>query len=105
VIAVLKAGNVDYPGLNMYEEESDLFFEDLSGQVIQDDFFSRLLTFPNVIITGHQAFFTRNALEAIARTTLENITAFDRGDELKNEVTAQRAKNGWGLRWPQCQDL
>jgi D-lactate dehydrogenase len=92
VIAALKSGKIGYLGLDVYEEESDLFFEDLSGQVIQDDVFSRLLTFPNVIITGHQAFFTRNALEAIARVTMENITAFERGDELKNEVTADRLK-------------
>ena len=66
-------------GLDVYEEEADLFFEDLSNRVIQDDVFSRMLTFPNVIITGHQAFFTRNAMEAIARETLANVTAFERG--------------------------
>lgn len=91
VIAALKSGKIGYLGLDVYEEESDLFFEDLSGQVIQDDIFSRLLTFPNVIITGHQAFFTRNALEAIARVTMENITAFERGDELRRPAEAAQA--------------
>jgi D-lactate dehydrogenase len=65
----------------VYEEEGDLFFEDLSNRVIQDDVFSRMLTFPNVIITGHQAFFTKHAMEAIAADTLENITAFEQGRE------------------------
>jgi D-lactate dehydrogenase len=59
--------------LDVYEEEGDLFFEDLSNIVLQDDVFARLLVFPNVVITGHQAFFTRNALENIAQTTLANI--------------------------------
>lgn len=90
VIAALKSGHVGYLGLDVYEEESDLFFEDLSGQVIQDDVFSRLLTFPNVIITGHQAFFTRNAMEAIARVTIENMTMFEQGQPLANAVTAQQ---------------
>src|SRR5690606_2826797 len=58
VIAGLKSARIGYLGLDVYEEEDDLFFEDLSGQVIQDDTFVRLLTFPNVLITGHQAFFT-----------------------------------------------
>src|SRR5690606_8177129 len=74
VIDGLKSGKVGYLGLDVYEEEADLFFEDLSGRVIQDDVFARLLTFPNVIITGHQGFFTREALHNIAHTTLSNIT-------------------------------
>lgn len=73
VIRALKSEKVGYLGLDVYEEEGDLFFEDLSNKVIQDDAFMRLLTFPNVLITGHQAFFTRNALENIAATTLGNI--------------------------------
>lgn len=81
VIRALKSGRIGALGLDVYEEEADLFFEDLSNQVIQDDVFMRMLTFPNVIITGHQAFFTRNAMEAIARKTLENVTAFERGEE------------------------
>ncbi len=73
VIEGLKSGKIGYLGLDVYEEEGDLFFEDLSNIVLQDDVFARLLVFPNVVITGHQAFFTRNALENIAQTTLANI--------------------------------
>src|SRR5690606_13975282 len=68
----LKSGRIGALGLDVYEEEADLFFEDLSSSVIQDDVFARLLTFPNVLITGHQGFFTREALAAIAETTLAN---------------------------------
>jgi D-lactate dehydrogenase len=89
VIEALKEGTIGYVGLDVYEEEEDLFFEDLSGKVLQDDVFARLLTFPNVIITGHQAFFTQEALEEIARTTLENITAFETGQPMANVVTAE----------------
>ena len=70
----------------MYEEEEGVFFEDLSGQVIQDDVLARLMTFPNVIITSHQGFFTREALAAIATTTLSSVTAFSRGEQLVHEV-------------------
>ena len=80
VIPALKSGKLGYLGLDVYEEEADLFFEDLSGHIIQDDVFSRLLTFPNVLITGHQAFFTEEALRAIAQTTLQNVTAFATGE-------------------------
>lgn len=80
VINALKSSQVGYLGLDVYEEESDLFFEDHSSQLLQDDVFARLLTFPNVIITGHQAFFTREALTAIAETTLHNINSFARGE-------------------------
>jgi D-lactate dehydrogenase len=76
-IRALKSGKLGALGLDVYEEEADLFFEDLSNRVIQDDVFSRMLTFPNVIITGHQAFFTDAALTAIAAETLANITAFE----------------------------
>jgi D-lactate dehydrogenase len=92
VIEALKSGQVGYLGLDVYEEESDLFFEDLSGRVIQDDVFARLLTFPNVVITGHQAFFTRNALERIAEVTLTNISNFERGLSSPNEVTVELHK-------------
>lgn len=89
----LKSGKIGYLGLDVYEEEGDLFFEDLSGSVIQDDVFSRLLTFPNVVITGHQAFFTQTALENIADTTLLNISDFKNG-QLKeaNKVTVEMIK-------------
>jgi D-lactate dehydrogenase len=62
----------------VYEEEADLFFRDLSDEVLHDDLFARLLTFPNVVITGHQAFFTVEALRAIAETTLANLDSFER---------------------------
>ena len=88
VIGGLKTGRIGYLGLDVYEEEADLFFEDLSGTVLQDDVFARLLTFPNVVITGHQAFFTREALTTIARTTLDNLTALQRGEPCPNRVTA-----------------
>ena len=92
VIAGLKSEKISYMGLDVYEEEADIFFEDLSDRVIQDDVFARLLTFPNVIITGHQAFFTREALEGIAKTTLGNIAAFEQGRASGNEVTAERVR-------------
>jgi D-lactate dehydrogenase len=72
----LKSGRIGYLGLDVYEEESDLFFEDMSNQLISDDIFARLLTFPNVLITGHQAFFTTEAVTSIAETTIANITSF-----------------------------
>ncbi|MFW6058832.1 MAG: 2-hydroxyacid dehydrogenase [Phycisphaeraceae bacterium] len=90
VIDGLKAERIGTLGMDVYEEEADLFFEDLSGRVIHDDVFARLLTFPNVVITGHQAFFTREAMEAIARTTLHNITQFERGESCENRVRAER---------------
>lgn len=71
----LKSKQIGCLGLDVYEQEGKLFFEDLSGEIIQDDVFQRLLTFPNVIITGHQAFFTAEAMNNIAETTLSNITA------------------------------
>jgi D-lactate dehydrogenase len=90
VIEGLKNEQIGYLGLDVYEEEENLFFQDLSDQVIRDDVFARLLTFPNVLITGHQAFFTEEALTTIATTTLENISAFERGDEVPNTVTSAR---------------
>ncbi len=86
VVAGLKKGRIGYLGLDVYEEEEGLFFEDLSADVIQDDLFARLLTFPNVVVTAHQAFFTREALSAIASTTLGNISAFERGEPGGNEI-------------------
>lgn len=79
VSEALKSGRIGALGLDVYEEEEQLFFEDRSGLIIPDDVFARLLTFPNVIITGHQAFFTREALENIAATTMDNITRFENG--------------------------
>ncbi len=68
------------------KKKANCFFEDLSQRVVQDDIFSRLLTFPNVLITAHQAFFTSEALEAIAGTTALNLTQFERGETLRNAV-------------------
>lgn len=85
VIDGLKSKKIGYLGLDVYEEEGDLFFEDNSNRLLQDDVFARLLTFPNVVITGHQAFFTREALTAIADITLANISHFER-DELAQMV-------------------
>jgi D-lactate dehydrogenase len=76
VVAALKSGRLGHLALDVYEEEEKLFFEDLSGTVIADDVFARLLTFPNVLVTGHQGFFTAEALRAIAGTTLANLDAF-----------------------------
>ncbi len=87
VINALKSGKVGYLGLDVYEQEANFFFEDFSSQIIQDDIFQRLLTFPNVLITGHQAFFTKNALQNIAETTINNITQVELGKDCANEVT------------------
>lgn len=76
LIGALKSGQLGYLGLDVYEEEADLFFEDCSEQPLQDDVLARLLSFPNVLITAHQAFLTHEALAAIANTTRDNITAW-----------------------------
>lgn len=86
VIGGLKSGQIGYLGLDVYEEEADLFFEDRSQTVIQDDVFMRLLTFPNVLVTSHQAFFTAEALREIARVTALNLSQMESGSVLVNEV-------------------
>ena len=90
VIDGLKSGSVGSLGIDVYEEEEELFFQDLSDRVITDDVFMRLLTFPNVLVTGHQAFFTVEALGQIASTTLANVTGLERGEGEVHEVTAER---------------
>lgn len=92
VIHALKSRKIGHLALDVYEQEADLFFENLSDSIIQDDQFQRLLTFPNVLITGHQAYFTEQALTNIAETTIANLTAFEQGAPLANEVTAERIK-------------
>lgn len=82
----LKAGQVGSAGLDVYEEESEYFFEDFSAAVISDDVLARLLTFPNVIVTSHQAFFTHEALLNIATTTLKNVEEFFKDGYLENEI-------------------
>lgn len=82
----LKSGKIGAAGLDVYEEESDLFFEDFSGKIIQDDILARLVTFPNVLVTSHQAFLTNEALENIADTTLSNVYDYFHEKKLVNEV-------------------
>lgn len=86
-IAALKSGQLGYLGIDVYEDEGSLFFQDLSDTVIQDDTFQLLQSFSNVVITAHQAFFTQEALSKIAFTTLSNISYFEAGKSCVNEVT------------------
>jgi D-lactate dehydrogenase len=88
VIVALKAGKVGYLGLDVYEEEQGLFFEDLTDKVIQDDMFVRLQAFPNVLITAHQAFFTKEAVANIAATTMENVELYLRTGDSPNRIAA-----------------
>src|SRR3954463_11538302 len=87
LIEALKSGRIGGVGLDVYEEEEGVFFEDLSGQILQDDELARLLTFPNVLITAHQAFLTQEALAEIARVTVTNLTAFKNGTPLLEGTT------------------
>ncbi len=86
MIAAIKSGQVGYLGIDVYEQEANLFFEDLSDTVIQDDDFQLLQSFPNVVITAHQAFFTREALTNIAETTISNINQCAQGEACPNQV-------------------
>ena len=88
VIGALKSGKLGFLGLDVYEQEEHLFFEDLSDKIITDDVFERLLTFPNVLITGHQAFFTKEAMQNIAHTTLNNIHQIERDGVCENTIRA-----------------
>lgn len=88
LIAGLKSQKLSGVALDVYEQEADLFFEDLSNEIIQDDVFQRLLTFPNVLITGHQAFLTHEALSAIAETTLSSLADAEAGRPLACQVTS-----------------
>jgi D-lactate dehydrogenase len=90
VIGALKSGKVGYLGLDVYEQEAEVFYEDLSGSIIQDDVLQRLLTFPNVVITSHQAFFTETALHNIADSTIQNVTDFAAGRSSATEVKAEQ---------------
>jgi D-lactate dehydrogenase len=89
VLDALKAYHIAYLGMDVYEQEGSLFFEDHSSEIIQDDVFQRLLTLPNVLITGHQAYFTKEAIKHISETTVSNIMSFINGDELANQVKAR----------------
>lgn len=86
----LKDRKIGYLGLDVYEEEEGVFFQDLSSSIMEDDQLARLISFPNVIITGHQAFFTDTALSNIAQTTLENIRDFQRGELRKECIVSPR---------------
>lgn len=87
VIAGLKNGTIGYLGLDVYEQEQGLFFNDYSDTVLQDDVIARLMTFPNVLITSHQAFLTHTALHNIAETTLYNVSCWASGKETENELS------------------
>lgn len=86
VIKALKSGHLGYLGIDVYEQEENLFFKDLSESIIQDDLIERLMAFHNVLITPHQGFFTEEALDQIAITTLQNFTDFEKDGTSKNEV-------------------
>ncbi len=94
VIEGLKSGRVGSLAIDVYEQEGDLFFEDLSDRVIQDDVFERLLTFPNVLVTGHQGFFTEEALTAIAEETLDNVSCLESGETCEKEIIPERVMAG-----------
>jgi D-lactate dehydrogenase len=86
VVEALKSGKLRGVALDVYEEEEGLFGRDHSGEIIADDVFARLLTFPNVVITGHQAYFTEPALRAIAEVTVDNVSRWLRGEPAIREV-------------------
>lgn len=86
IVEALKSGKVGYLGIDVYEQEGDLFYQDLSNQIIQDDVIQRLLTFPNVLVTSHQAYFTDTALRNISETTIENLDGHAAGKSSSNEV-------------------
>ena len=92
LIKALKSGKIGYLGIDVYEQEEAIFFKDLSDQIVQDDLIMRLITFPNVLITSHQAFFTDTAMQNIASTSLGNITAFFNEDKIQNEVSLDWVK-------------
>lgn len=85
-VEALKSGRLGYLGIDVYEQEEHLFFKDLSESIVLDDLIARLMTFPNVLITAHQGFFTREAMEQIATTTLNNLSDVENGRPSDNEV-------------------
>ena len=95
----IKSRHVCAACLDVYEEEGDLFFEDKSGHILEDDTLARLISMPNVIVTSHQAFLTEEALENIAETTVQNLLSFAQNGQCENELcwkesSAQRCENG-----------
>jgi D-lactate dehydrogenase len=94
LIKALKSGHIGGVALDVYEEEEGIFFEDLSGEVLQDDELARLLSFPNVLVTAHQAFLTHEALSEIARVTVENVRRFISKEALlEGTVLSEAAAN------------
>lgn len=89
LLEMIKSGKVGAVGLDVYEEEADVFYEDVSGKVMRDDTLNRLFSQPNVLVTSHQAFLTNEALHAIAETSLSAMEAFFAGCEVENRVTAE----------------
>lgn len=107
LLDALNDATVRGAGLDVYEEEADLFFEDYSGTIVKDDILALLVSRPNVIITSHQAFLTDEALENIATTTIENLNQFFQDDELANEVcyhceSGKVSENCWDNRKKRC---
>jgi D-lactate dehydrogenase len=98
LIQSLKARRVGGVALDVYEQEADLFFEDLSDQIVEDDIFQRLLTFPNVLVTGHQAFLTEEALTTIATVTLESLADAEAGRPLAHALGAERIVRAHGKK-------
>ncbi|MGB8170402.1 MAG: 2-hydroxyacid dehydrogenase [Chthoniobacteraceae bacterium] len=94
MVEALKRGQVGFLGIDVYEQEADIFYEDLSGEILQDDVLQRLLTFPNVLVTSHQAYFTDTALQNIAETTIANLSDFEHGRASANEVKAEKMHGG-----------
>jgi len=86
VIDALKSGHLGALAIDVYEQESELFFSDHSSEIIADDLFERLMTFPNVLVTGHQGFFTREAMREIAETTIHNLLSFQTGSPCAHRV-------------------
>ena len=89
IIQALKKKKVGYLGIDVYEQEADFFFQDLSDEIIKDDTLMRLMTFPNVLITAHQGFFSHEALAQIAQTTLASLAAFEKGEFIEENVVVQ----------------
>jgi D-lactate dehydrogenase len=87
LLDAIKSGKVGAAGLDVYEEEADVFYEDVSHKIMRDDTLNLLLSQPNVLVTSHQAFLTNEALRAIAETTISNLRRFFDGEEVENELT------------------
>ena len=102
LLNAIKTGKIGSAGLDVYEEESELFFEDFSNTILQDDILARLVSMPNVLVTSHQAFLTNEALSNIAKTTLENLKAYFEGESLTNEICYQCQKVGKCDRKSKC---